>query len=226
MRNCSTVSRASGTVTNQVLLVRGRYCPFQWIPDNQRPPQSNASCHIGRSCLEFIGQLGILGFFKSNRADHVAATLIRRHGVQQLLFSVKKYRCPWDHTFYVPKTRKNRSQAPAHQQAYGTDWAPSTSTGTFCRWASRTISLTGLTVPRTLETCVTATSRVFGSQKLLVLFKNDFLRPGLLAPRGDWLLFPHTAFATERCLSDAPWQRPESHPRLRHARGHRSGKPG
>ena len=40
---------------------------------------------------------------------------------------------------------------------WGMDCAPSTSTGTPCPWAKAIISLTGLTVPSTLETCATLT---------------------------------------------------------------------
>jgi hypothetical protein len=42
----------------------------------------------------------------------------------------------------------------------GAACAPSTSTGTPRAWASATISRTGLMVPSTFETCVTATRRV------------------------------------------------------------------
>ena len=55
--------------------------------------------------------------------------------------------------------------------------APSTSTGMPWRWASATISFTGLTVPSTLEACVTATIRVRCEIRFAVCFKvkNPFI---------------------------------------------------
>ena len=64
------------------------------------------------------------------------------------------------------KARKSQSSACTSTFMWGTDCAPSTSTRASWAWAIRAISFTSFTVPRTLETCVTATILVRGSHVL------------------------------------------------------------
>jgi len=44
---------------------------------------------VGRAGLELVGQLGIGGLFEADGMDHVAATLIGRHGFQERAFAVQ-----------------------------------------------------------------------------------------------------------------------------------------
>ena len=66
------------------------------------------------------------------------------------------------YTLWPLNTKKSQPISLTSTGIWGMLWAPSTKINAPCSWAVRAISFTGLTVPRTLETCVTQTNLVLG----------------------------------------------------------------
>src|SRR6266446_6680425 len=51
--------------------------------------QADGTRHMGRASFKFIGQLVVDGLLEGYGTDHVAAALIRRHGVEQSGFAIQ-----------------------------------------------------------------------------------------------------------------------------------------
>src|SRR5437016_12192806 len=57
--------------------------------------QTDGTRHMGRACLKLVGQLVVNRLLEGYGTDHVAAALIRRHGIQQSRFAVQNADASW-----------------------------------------------------------------------------------------------------------------------------------
>ena len=129
---------------------------------------------FGRAGLELVGQVVVGGLLEGDRADHVAAALIRRHRFQQRGLAVEhadagraEHLVPGEGVeIAIERLHVDRADAapPARHRP-----APERP----CACASSMICCTGLTVPSALETCVTATSFVRGPSRRCELVQHQ-----------------------------------------------------
>ena len=104
------------------------------------------------------------------------------------------------------RRRSRRRSSPRSTGICGTAWAPSISTSAPASWARRTISATGLIVPRTFETWASATSADVAAGELArrarratACRRSVDVEVAQLARRS-----PASPAATGRCSSGAP----------------------
>src|ERR1700739_855240 len=57
--------------------------------------QADSARHMGRASFKFIGQLVVDRLLEGYGTDHVAAALIRRHGVEQSRFAIQNADASW-----------------------------------------------------------------------------------------------------------------------------------
>src|SRR5713101_5345645 len=57
--------------------------------------QADGTRHMGRASFKFVGQLVVDRLLEGYGTDHVAAALIRRHGIQQSRFAVQNADASW-----------------------------------------------------------------------------------------------------------------------------------
>ena len=76
-------------VNQQLMLVSGRAVDSDLRHVFQRCAESDCTGNMRRSRLELVGQFVINRLLESDRTDHVAAGLIRRHLLEQVLTAVQ-----------------------------------------------------------------------------------------------------------------------------------------
>ena len=118
-----------------------------------------------RACLEFLRNPLIRRFFERYILDHIPAALLGRHLFQQAALPYSTPIPVGPKILWPENVKKSQSMRLTSIGMWGVDCAPSTKTGTPCAWAIAIICSTGLTVPKALETCVTATNLVRGPRR-------------------------------------------------------------
>ena len=114
-----------------------------------------------RSRLELVRQLVEGRLVESDRADHLAAEVERRHRLEQLARAPRARRRRSARRACGRRSRGNRSRAPGRRSArWGAAWAASTTMIAPCSCAQAAIRSTGLIVPSEFETRPVATTLI------------------------------------------------------------------
>lgn len=122
--------------------------------------QTNCVCDAGRASFEFCGRVAVGCFLKGDTANHISATLPRRHDLLQLLSCIECANTCGSEEFVSGEDEEVAADGLHIDGHVGDGLVPSISTSAPCRLAAAVICSTGRMVPRLFDACVSETSFV------------------------------------------------------------------